>query len=176
MLNIFVNLETGVATLSQTTAIKAGGGVPVVISFSQSPGTDPSIEIALSAQSSSPTILAYLNSFSSENETTYKGTLDANDSRLLAALDTVATQTLNCEIVVTASSSERQIFPNFAVTVQKSVISGSPSSEGGPVFLVQGTASGAARITSAGLEIYDTTTHVWRLVTFVAGAITYTAV
>jgi hypothetical protein len=176
MLNIFVNLETGVATLSQTTAIKAGGGVPCIITFSQSPGTDPAIELALSAQSSSPIILAYANAFTAQNETVYSGTLDANDSRLLSALASTASQTLNCEIILTAAGEERQIFPNFPVTVQKSVISGDPSTEGGPTFLAQGVASGAARITSGGLEIYDTSTHVWRLVTFVAGTITYTEV
>ena len=174
MLNISINLETGAAKLAQTTAIKAGGGVPVTVTFSSNPGSSPSIELAFSAQSSSPAVLAYLNVFDSQSETVYTGTLDANDSRLIAALAGKGVQTLDAEVVVTVGDAERQVFPNFPVTVQPPIIAGPSSSEGGPVYLEQGVSSGAARISAQGLEIKDAVTNVWRRVTFVNGELSYT--
>ena len=174
MLNISINLETGVAKLAQTMAIKAGGGVPVTVTFSSNPGTSPSIELALSAQSSSPVVIAYLNTFASQSETVYTGTLDANDTRLLELLSGKGTQTLDCEIALTVGSAERQIFPNFPVTVQPPIIAGPSSSENGPIYLEQGVASGFVRISSAGLEIQDSTTNVWRRISFADGSLTFT--
>jgi hypothetical protein len=135
MININVNLATGTAALAQTTAIKAGGGVPVRITFSVSPGTNPLIELALSPQSSEPTVLAFLDEFSAQNSTVYTGTLDANDTRLIAHLEGKQAQTLNGELVVTPSGGTRRPFPNFPITVQAPVITGPESSEGGPVYL-----------------------------------------
>ena len=135
MLNISINLETGIAKLAQASAIKAGGGVPVRITFSSNPGTDPVIELALSPQSSSPSVLAYLDTFDAQSSTVYTGTLEANDSRLIAHLTGKSAQTLDVEVVVTVGEAERQIFPNFPVTVQPPTIAGPESSEGGPVYL-----------------------------------------
>jgi len=184
MLNISINLETGVAKLSQATAIKAGGGVPVVVTFSANPGTTPVVELALSAQSSTPAVLAYLGAFASQSQTVYTGILDANDTRLVAALVGKQAQTLDCEIVVTAAGAERQPFPNFPVTVQPPIITGPAASEGGPIYLTEaqsdarypliGEASGAVRISTGGLEVKDTVTDVWRLITFVNGELTFT--
>ena len=169
MLNISINLETGIAKLAQASAIKAGGGVPVRITFSSNPGTDPVIELALSPQSSSPSVLAYLDTFDAQSSTVYTGTLEANDSRLIAHLTGKSAQTLDVEVVVTVGEAERQPFPNFQVTVQPPIITGPESTEGGGVYL-----SGAMRISTSGLEIKDTATNVWRLVTFVNGEISYT--
>lgn len=140
MLNISVNFETGQARLAQATAIKAGGDVPVRVTFSANPGNNPVIELALSPQSSEREVLAYLDVFEAENSTTYLGTLDANDTRLIAHLATKAAAqvTLDVEVVVLASGSRRP-FPNFAATVQAPTIVGPESSEGGPVFLTQAT-------------------------------------
>lgn len=153
MLNISVNLTTGRATAVQAPVVKAGGDVPVVISFSANPGDNPVIELALSPQSSSPDVKAYLDVFVAQNSTTYTGTLDANDTRLIALLAGKQAQTLDCEIVVTTDAG-RKPFPNFAVTVQPPVITGPESSEGGPVYLVQATADARyLRATEALAEI-----------------------
>jgi len=143
MLDILVNTETGVAKPSLTAVIKAGGGVPVRLTFTSSPGDSPAIELALSPQSSSPAVKAYLSAFDAQSETVYTGVLDANDTRLIALLAGKATQTLDCEIVVTAGDAERQPYPNFPVVVQAPIITGPASSEGGPVYVT--TASGDTR-------------------------------
>lgn len=146
MLNISVNLETGQARLAQTTAIKAGGGVPVRVVFSANPGDNPVIELALSPQSSEREILAYLDVFAAENSTTFLGTLDANDTRLLDHLaeKAVAQVTLDVELVVVRNLARRP-FPNFQITCQAPTITGPASSEGGPVYLT--LAQGDARYT-----------------------------
>lgn len=135
MININVNLATGTAALAQTTAIKAGGSVPVRITFSVPPGSNPLIELAISPQSSAPTVLAYLDEFSAQNSTVYTGTLDANDTRLIEHLQGKQQVTLNGELVVTVDGAPRRPFPNLPLTVQAPVITGPASSEGGPVYL-----------------------------------------
>ena len=82
-------------------------------------------------------MLAYLDTFDAQSSTVYTGTLEANDSRLIAAIAGKSTLTLDAEVVLTVGDAERQIFPNLPVTVQPPVISGPESSEGGPVFLNQ---------------------------------------
>ena len=183
MLNISINLETGAAKLAQTTAIKAGGGVPVTVTFSSNPGASPTIELALSAQSSTPAVAAYLGDFASQSQTVYTGTLDANDSRLIGLLSGKQTATFDCEVALTVAGA-RQLFPNFPATVQPPIMSGPSTSEGGPVYLNEtqsdarylhaGAAFGAVRVSALGLEIKDTATNVWRRVTFNNGELTYT--
>lgn len=140
MLNISVNLETGLAKPSQAATIKAGGSVPVTILFSSNPGSNTVIELALSPQSSSPEVVAYHDEFVAQNQTTWTGTLDANDTRLIELLTGKQSQNLSCEVVVTSDSIERRPFPNFAIAVQSPTIVGPETSEGGPVYLVQSTA------------------------------------
>ncbi|MEO8204879.1 MAG: hypothetical protein ABI615_01770 [Chthoniobacterales bacterium] len=137
MLNITINLATGQAKPTQTAVIKAGGGLPLTITFSESPGANPVIELAFSPQSSSPSIVAYLDEFDAQNETVYTGVLDANDTRLIGLLTGKDAQTLNCEIVVTTTAGGRIPFPNFPVTAQQPLLTGPASSEGGPVYLTE---------------------------------------
>ncbi len=174
MLNITVNLETGVVKLSLASAIKAGGGVPVTVTLSANPGENLSIELALSAQSGTPAVLAYLGAFASQSQTVFTGILDANDTRLIAALAGKPALTLNCEVVLTVGDAERQVFPNFPVTVQPPILTGPATSEGGPIYLTQGVPAGLVRISSAGLEIQDSTTNVWRRISFADGSLTFT--
>jgi len=174
MLSIAINLETGLAKPAQTAAIKAGGSVPVMITFSANPGTTPAIELALSPQSSTPTVLAYLNTFAAQSQTVYTGFLDANDTRLIAHLVGKSTATLDCEVVFTPSGGVRRPFPNFPITTQPPIITGPATSQGGPIYLPIGSASGAVRITGAGLEIRDTSTNAWRRLTFVDGELVFT--
>jgi hypothetical protein len=143
MLNISVDLATGVARLSQTTAIKAGGGVPVTITFSSNPGTAPAIELALSADSSAPSVAAYLDTWDAQSQTVYTGLLDGTDERLLALLSGKKSQAMLCEVVLTVGDALPVIFPNFPVTVQAPIVVGPASSEGGPVYIT--TATGDTR-------------------------------
>jgi hypothetical protein len=135
MLDITINLATGVAALARTTAIKAGGTIPARITFSESPGADPGIELALSPASGTPTVLAYLDEWRKQNNRVFLGSLNTNDERLiehLAGLST-GTATLNVELVVTVAEVPRP-FANFPVTVQRPVITGPQSSQSGPVY------------------------------------------
>lgn len=155
MLNISVNLETGVAKLTQATTIKAGGVVPVKVTFSSNPGTDPVIELALSPQSSVPAVKAYLDTWEAQSQTVHTGALDANDARLVAHMAGKQQQTFDCEVVVTTVAAGRRLFPNFPVAVQPPVIDGPEASEGGPVYLTEAT--GDARYTARADNLADLT-------------------
>ncbi|MFY8215069.1 MAG: hypothetical protein ACOVMP_00535 [Chthoniobacterales bacterium] len=135
MLNLTINMETGQVTLAITSAIKAGGGVPVVVRFSSNPGTAPAIQLAFVQQNADRTILAYLDAFEAENSLTHLGNLDANDTRLMEFLAQKSTASVDIETIVTPAGQARRPFPNIALTVQRPAITGPASSEGGPVYL-----------------------------------------
>lgn len=141
MIEINVNLDTGVAVLARTTAIKAGGKVLVRLIFNRTPAVAPTLEIALSAATGTPAVLAYLNTFAAENPRTFRGWLNTNDNRLITHLATLTSPTTTCavELVVTIGGAPRP-YPNVTVTVQKPIITGPTSSQSGPVypfFLIQ---------------------------------------
>jgi hypothetical protein len=135
MLDIAVNIAQGTATLARSTAVKAGGTVPVRITFSTSPGAEPGIELAFSPSSGTPEVLAYLDDWHKQNPTVWLGALNTNDSRLMTFLAALAANTasVNVELVVTVDS-DPQPFPNFPVTVQKPVITGPVGAATGPVY------------------------------------------
>ncbi len=143
MLNIEVNLASGIAKLTTNVPFKAGGGIPVIITFNADPGEDPIIELGLSPQSSPPAVVAFLDNYDRQNETTFTGLLDSTDPRLIRQLAGKEQQTLNCEIALTVGELPRRPFPNFAITAQASVIVGPESAEGGPEFVT--TTTGDAR-------------------------------
>lgn len=135
MLDLAVNLNEGTATLARSTAVKAGGTIPVRITFSTSPGAAPGIELAFSPASGTPEVLAYLDEWHAQNSRVWLGALNTNDSRLITHLAglTAATATVSVELVVTVDSAPRP-FPNFPVTVQKPVITGPVGAATGPVY------------------------------------------
>jgi len=139
MLTITLNLDTGVAQLSSTSTIMGGSQVPVTI-VTQSGGVNapptatPAFQLALSSQSSSPALLAYLNTFTAQNGYTWTGWLNANDTRLVAYLTGKASIALNVELDFTIAG-ELQISPLFQVTAQMTTIPGAPTTEGGPVYI-----------------------------------------
>jgi len=135
-MNIAITSSDPAAKPDQSVPIKAGGGVPVAVTFDVAPGADTVIEIALSAQSSSPSVLAYCNSFSQQSDVLYTATLDASDSRLLGALAGLSSGTFDCEVRWTVGSAEPTICPNFSLTVQPPMFSGAPTSEGGPTYII----------------------------------------
>lgn len=150
MLRIQINHDAGAAKLSAATPIKAGGGVPVALVFEANPGEITGFSLALSAQSSTPAVLAYLDVFDRQNSTLYTGTLNANDVRLLSHLAGKAAQSLDCELAVTRLGSAKQVFPNFSVTVQQPIVQGPTASEGGPVWTTEAPEDGKAYVRQDG--------------------------
>jgi hypothetical protein len=159
MIQISINTATGSASLANNTTIKAGGLVPVKITFSEDPGTLPLLELALSPESSSPTILAYLEEFQRQNPTTFTGWLNSNDSRLLDFLSGKTSAAIVCEVACTVSGDRRN-YPNLKLTVQPPVITGPASSEGGPFYYTveQVQALLDAVLAAATIEINEVTT------------------
>jgi hypothetical protein len=141
MISINLDLDAGTAKLTAPTTIKAGGGVPVTIALNRHPGGVISFQLALGPQSSTQAVLAYLDEFSTESETLYKGTLNANDVRLIEQLAGKQVLPLDCEVSWTLDG-ERQIAPNLPITVQPPMITGPQTSEGGPVYALASSVSG----------------------------------
>ncbi|SRR5581483_7429326 len=142
MLNITLELSTGLAKLTSTTAIKAGAQVPVTIitqqsGANQSPGENPYFQLALGTQGSSPAVKAYLDDFTAENDYTFTGVLDCSDTRLIDYMNGKGVVSMDFELDWTVDD-ELQIAANFAVSVQPRIISGPTTSEGGPTYLTQG--------------------------------------
>ena len=138
MLNITINLDAGTARLATASAIKAGAAVPVRLTFDTNPGASlDAASLALSAQSSAPEVLAYLDVFVAQSALVYTGTLNTNDVRLMAHLAGKQAQTLDCELALDFAGSDRQVLPNFPVTVQQPIVTGPEATEGGPVWLDQ---------------------------------------
>jgi len=134
MIQVSIDFANLIAQAVKAPVIKAIGVVPVSIVFASDPGTVQTLELALSAQSSSPEVVAYLNTFSKQNATTYTGFLNAGDTRLVALMAGKQTTTCDCEIAITVAG-EREVCPNFPVIVQSPIITGPESTEGGPVYV-----------------------------------------
>lgn len=147
MLNIQINMAAGSAKLATATPIKAGGSWPVKLVFDSNPGELTTAALALSPQSSTPEVLAYLDVWEKQNATTYTGTLNTNDVRLLAALAGKQAQVVDCELRFSFDGGAVRVFPNFSVTVQPPVVTGPEASEGGPVWVDE--AGLVAALTSA---------------------------
>jgi hypothetical protein len=146
-MNITFETTTNVATLSGPNTIKAGSQIPVQLSFTTNGqpsalASTPTIQIGITAQTSSPTTLAFLNSFTELTPNTFTGILNANDTRLVAAMASTTTATMNLECAVTISSLE-YIAPNVSINVQQQQISGPASSEGGPTYVTSAVMAAA---------------------------------
>jgi hypothetical protein len=131
---IRINISSdGVAKAGATgAAIKAGGSVPVEIVFAVST-VATSLALALGPQSSAIAVLAYTDGFTSENGTTYRGILNCNDSRLIAAVDGKESLPVVCEVRWT-EAGVTQIAVNFGLTVQAPIVTGPEATEGGPEY------------------------------------------
>jgi hypothetical protein len=170
MLRINISND-GIARASQTgAAIKAGVSVPVQMVFA-SATVATNIAVALGPQSSTRTVLAYADGFTSENGTTYIGVLDCNDTRLVETLSGKEELSVNCEVRWTAGGVA-QASPDFGLSVQAPYVTGPVASEGGPTYYTQtevdemlaakaakDTETGAVMI-SARARLYDDGTSV----------------
>jgi hypothetical protein len=136
MIIINFDLTSGVAKFAQSTVIKQGAQVPVQVVFSTAPGVINSIKLALGDDSDAPSVLAYTDTFTAENDTTYTATLDASDTRLATFMTGKGSAAVDLELGVTLDG-EYQVAPNLSVTVQPRIISGPTTSDGGPSYYTE---------------------------------------
>lgn len=142
MLNIILNLDTGVATLAGSNTVKSGAQVPVQIATQNSAGVNaapdstPYFQLAVSAQQNPPSVLAYTDAFAAENDHTFTGYLDCTDSRLIQFMAGKSSVTLDCELDYTIDT-ELEISPTFQVACQPRIINGPTTSNGGPSYLTE---------------------------------------
>jgi hypothetical protein len=160
MIQVNLDLDTGLATPALALTIKAGAKVPVrIFTFRNgtpsAPGGSPGFALALSGQTDPQAVVAWLADFSRENAHEFSGTLDANDTRLISLLTGKTTTTLNAELQWTDASGQR-ITPNFTVTCQPPISDGPESTEGGPVYYTAAqTDSMIAAAVVAAREVID---------------------
>ena len=141
MLNITLDLDTGMAKLAAATTIKAGADVPVTINTVRgatpaSPGASPYFEVGLGTDATPPVLKAYLDVFAAENDHTFTGVLDANDTRLVEFMAGKGTVNFGCEVAWTVAG-QLEVAPSFTVPVQSRIITVPASSEGGPDYFTE---------------------------------------
>ena len=136
MIIINFDLTSGVAKLAQTTVIKQGAQVPVQVVFSAAPGSVSSIKLALGDDTDAPSVLAYADTFTAENDTTYTATLDASDTRLATYMTGKGPTAVDLELAVTLDGVP-QVAPNLSISVQPRIISGPTTSDGGPTYYTE---------------------------------------
>ena len=150
MIIINFDLTSGVAKLASSTTIKLGAQVPVQVVFSAAPGTVNSIKLALGDDSDAPSVLAYVDTFTAVNDTTYIATLDASDSRLAAFMTGKGPTAVDLELGVTLDG-EYQVAPNLSVTVHPAIITGPSTSMGSPAYYTEAETNAAIAAALAGL-------------------------
>jgi hypothetical protein len=158
MLLITLDLATNIAKAVVAPTIRSGYSLPVTIACElngvpSSPGSAPVFELGLGSDAAPPAILAYLGSFSAENESTFIGVLNANDARLVAFLTGKSTVAVNCQIQWTIAGVT-QAAPNFSVTVQPPIIAPGAATEGGPVWLTNLTGAPLTQVDQTNGKTY----------------------
>ena len=182
MILINFDLTSGVAKFAQTTIIKQGAQVPVQIVFSAAPGSVSSIKLALGDDSDAPSVLAYVDTFSQENDTAWTAVLDASDTRLATFITGKGPTVVDLELAVTLDGVP-QVAPNLSITVQPRIISGPTTSEGSPTYYTEAevntllatyallTVAGHYRIKSDGsFQLWNATQSKWHTIT-ITGAV-----
>lgn len=134
MITINFDLATSVAKFSSPAIIKVGADVPVTVIFSEAPGDVTGLSLALGTDAAVPDVLAFTDAFTEENETTWTAVLDASDTRLAEFMEDKGTTVVKAELATTIDGLA-EVTPNLDVTVQKPLVSGPASSEGGPTYL-----------------------------------------
>lgn len=147
MIDISYDIDAEVAKLVRPTTIKVGRAVPVRITFTAAPGAVSLIQLALGTDGASPQQLAYTETFTQENATTWTALLDASDTRLVTYMTGKGPTTIDVELIFTIDG-EPQSPANVQITVQPSIITGPTTSEGGPDYLT--SAAGDARYAQIG--------------------------
>jgi hypothetical protein len=177
MIIINFDLTSGATKFAQTTVIKQGAQVPVQVVFSAAPGSVSSIKLALGDDSDAPSVLAYVDTFTAENDTTYTAVLDASDTRLATFMTGKGPTAVDLELAVTLDGVP-QVAPNLSVTVQPRIISGPTTSDGGPLYYTEPevdtllaakaalTVAGHYRIkTDGSFQLWNATQSKWHTIT-----------
>jgi len=144
MISLTYDITTGLVKVAAPALIKLGADVPVRLTFSADPGDVSSLQLALGTDAADPDTLAFTETFTSEDETDtiWTAVLDASDSRLSDFMSGKGPTLVNLEIVAVLDG-ERNVAPNVGVTVQPAIISGAPTSEGGPTYLTDAQTAAA---------------------------------
>lgn len=150
MIIINFDIVAGTAKLSATTTIVQGADVPVQVVFSAAPGTTGAIAVALGTDAAPPVILAYTNAFESENPTTWNALLDSSDSRLATFMTGKGPSAVNMQVSAVIDGVQL-IAPNVSITVQPPIVTGDPTSDGGPTYFTQAQTTAAIAAAVAGL-------------------------
>lgn len=133
MIQLLFDTAAQTVKLTSPSVIKVGADVPVTITFSAAPGTVSALSLALGTDATTPEILAFTETFAEESETVQTAVLDANDTRLVDFMAAKGTTTVKLEVVAVIDGV-RVVTPNLDVAVQKAIITGDPTSEGGPDY------------------------------------------
>lgn len=121
-MTINFDVATGTVKLAQAVTIKSGSDVPVHVIFSTAPAESGDLQFAL-GNATTTEVLAFTEDFAQESPTTWKGTLNTRDARLIAALVDHATLQVNAELSATIDGA-RLVAPNLSIIVQSSIIPG----------------------------------------------------
>jgi hypothetical protein len=110
-MTIIFELTGPTATLVGNSVIKAGSQVPVTISLTTNgqpaqPAGTPTIGMGITAQTTSPSTLAFLNTFTALTPNTFTGIFNANDTRLVAFFAALASAQMNLEVSVTIEGED----------------------------------------------------------------------
>ncbi len=184
MIALTFDLNTGLAKFAQTTTIKQGADVPVQLVFSAAPGAVSAIKLALGDDSNAPSVLAYTDTFSQDNDTTWSAVLDASDTRLHTFMSGKGPTSVNLELTVVING-ESQVAPNLSLTVQPPIVAGPTTNDGGPTYYTEAqvdtllaakavlTVAGKYRIKGDGtFQLWNATQSKWHTlaITGAAGA------
>jgi hypothetical protein len=134
MILINFDLATGLAKLAQTTVIKQGADIPVRVVFSATPGEVSGLQLGLGKDTTdTDRLLAFTDTFTAENDTTWTAVLDGTDTRLHDFMQGKGPTAVLLEFSVILDG-EHQVAPNLSVTVQPPIIPQDPTTEGGPTW------------------------------------------
>lgn len=136
MISILYNPTTQVAKLAFTLPITAGADVPVRVEFSPAPNAVSDIQLGLVSDATTPATLAFTDTIAPENASVWEGVLDANDSRLIAALAGKSSLQVVLALVCIIDG-HRLVNSALRITVTPSVLSGPTATEGGPTYYTQ---------------------------------------
>ncbi|EDY16684.1 hypothetical protein CfE428DRAFT_5797 [Chthoniobacter flavus Ellin428] len=149
-ITINYSVATGTAKLSTTTIVKQGKQIPVQVIFDQAPGTVNSIQVALGTDATPPAILAYVDTFTQENDTTWAAILDGTDSRLATFMTGKGATQLNLELDLTLDGVDMAA-PNMQVTVQPPIVAQSETSLSTPTYYTKAQVDSAIAAAILGL-------------------------
>lgn len=123
MIDLTFDLQTGVARLAAPAIVKAGATVPVRVTFSEAPGEETTLELALGTDAATPVVLAQVEDgdWTQENDTQWTALVDLTDAAVATALSGKSLIVVAGEVVATVDGN-RLVSPNFAVTLQQRII------------------------------------------------------